>query len=202
MRAAGLRYRCGMATKPIPTTKVILVTSQEPTTATLTQGSTSITWTALTESGQTTIIVPAGATLSLSSPSALISPLPFEGALAVGSGISGGRAARPAGITPTELADNAPIIEMAHDAWYKLSAATQHCTLMSSSKASVIQTHLLISPTRALASGWLSAAEGCILRWPFGELAMPSGWSYIITLVQIGNVIQANALPVNLSPSV
>ena len=61
------------------------------------------------------------------------------------------------------------------------------------------QTHLILTPADTMPSGWLSATDGAVVRWPFGEIAMPAGWSYIITLVQVGKVILANALPVDLS---
>lgn len=189
-----------MATKPISTAKVYLVTSQEPCSATLTQGESVITWAALAEGGQTTVIVPAGATLELSSPAALLAPLPFEGALAVGNGNSGGRASHsPVGMISTPMEGQTPIIELAHEAWYELNAQTQSCTLIPSPKATIVQTHLILTPAATMPPGWLTAADGAVVRWPFGEIAMPAGWSYIITLVQVGNVILANALPVDLS---
>lgn len=187
-----------MATKPISTAKVYLVTSQEPCSATLTQGESVITWEALAEGGQTTVIVPAGATLELSAPAALLSPLPFEAALAVGNGNSGGRASHsPVGITLTQAEGKTPVVKLAHEAWYELNAQTQRCTLIPAG-ATISQAHLLLTPAAPMPSGWLTA-DGAIVRWPFGEIAMPTGWSYIITLVQVGNVILANALPVDLS---
>ncbi len=179
-----------------------LVTSQEPCSATLTQGETTITWNILSEGGQATIIVPSGATLELSSPTALLTALPetFKSTPAGNNGGNGGRSVVPptgCGIIPVE--GETPNLELAHEAWYELNAATQSCTLISSDEATIVQTHLLLTPAAPMPSGWLTAAEGGVVRWPFGEIAMPAGWSYIITLVQIGNVILANALPVNLS---
>lgn len=188
-----------METKPISTAKVYLAMSDEPSFATLKWGERSFTWEALSESGQTTIIVPAGATLSLSSPKALLCPLPFKFALAGSNGISGGRAARPSGITPTLCESITPTITLAHEAWFALDGETKTCTLQHNADSPVAQSHLMITPVQDLPTGWLSPAEGSALRWAFGELAMPAGWSYIITLVQIGNIIQANALPVDLS---
>ena len=188
-----------MATNPKPTTSVYLITSQEPCSATLAQGANVITWEALTEGGQTTVIVPAEATLELSSPSALLSPLPFEGALAVGNGGSGGRGTHTAGITPVPAEGQTPVVELAHEAWYELNARTESCAITPSAKATVVQAHLIITPADTMPSGWLTATDGAVVRWPFGEIAMPAGWSYIITLVQVGKVIQANALPVDLS---
>lgn len=188
-----------MATKPISTAKVYLLTAQNPTSATLTQGTTSITWEALSASGQTTVIVPPGATLTLSDPEALLSPLPFDGALAVGNNASGGRSVQSAGITPVEAEGETPSIELAHETWYKLDAATQSCRLIPSQSACVVQSHIVLTPADAMPAGWLTAAGDAVVRWPFGELAMPTGWSYIITLVQVGDVIIANALPVDLS---
>lgn len=64
--------------------KVYLITSQVPTTATLSLGENAVTWEVLSESGQSTVIVPAGGKLTLSAPSALVSILPFKAALATG----------------------------------------------------------------------------------------------------------------------
>lgn len=189
----------GMATKPVSTTKVYLITAQSPTTATLSQGKNTITWEALSGSGQTTVIVPAGAKLTLSNPDALLSPLPFEAALAVGNNVSGGSSVVPAGYTPSLVEAEAPTLELAHEAWFELNAATLSCTLIPSVSAKVLQTHLIITPAGLMPTGWLTAADGAVVRWPFGEVAMPTGWSYIVTLVQVGNVILANAMPVDLS---
>lgn len=188
-----------MATKPTPAEKVYLITSQEPTTATLTKGERAITWNILPEGGQTTIIVPQGATLSLSSPSALLSRIPFEVALAVGNGNSGGHATSKQGITPVAVEDETPVLQLAHEAWFSLAPMTSSCTLSPSTAASVVQTHLVITPADTMPTGWLTATGGAVVRWPFGELAMPAGWSYIVTLAQVGKVIFANALPVDLS---
>lgn len=188
-----------MATKPISTAKVFLVTSKEPTEATLTKEENVITWNILSAAGQTTVIVPAGATLELSSPTALLSPLPFEWTLAVGNSSSGGRTIESGGITPGTTEGETLTLELAHGVWFELNAATQSCTLIPSAAASVVQTHLILTPADTMSTGWLTAAEGAVVRWPFGEIAMPAGWSYIITLVQVGKVILANALPVDLS---
>lgn len=179
-----------------------LVTSPEPCSATLTQGETIITWNILTEGGQATVILPSGADLALSSPSALLTALPetFKSAPAGNIGGSGGRGMiPPTGCRITTVEEVKPNLELAHEAWYMLNADTQSCTLIPTAAASVVQAHLIITPTYTMPTGWLTAADGTVLRWTFGEIAMPTGWSYIVTLVQVGNVILANALPVNLS---
>lgn len=191
-----------MATNTTSIARMYLVTSQEPCSATLTQGETIITWNLLTEGGQATVIVPSGADLALSSPSALLTALPetFKSAPAGNNGGSGGRGiVPPTGCSITTVEDVESRLKIAHESWFELSATTQSCTLIPSTAASVIQTHLIITPAATMPTGWLTAAGGSVVRWPFGELAMVSGWSYIITLVQIGNVITANALPVDLS---
>lgn len=179
-----------------------LVTSPEPCSATLTQGETIITWNLLTEGGQATVILPSGADLALSSPSALLTTLP-ETFKSTPVGIIGGNGGRgiipPTGCSITTVEEEKPDLELVHEAWYELNAQTQSCTLIPLTSASVVQTHLILTPADTMPTGWLTAADGAIVRWPFGELTMPAGWSYIITLVQIGNVILANALPVNLS---
>lgn len=179
-----------------------LVTSPEPCSATLTQGETIITWNVLSEGGQATVIVPAGADLALSSPSALLTALPetFKSAPAGKNGGSGGRGiVPPTGCSITPVEEVKPDLELAHEAWYALNAATQSCTLIPTAAASVVQSHLLLTPAAPMPTGWLTAADGAVVRWPFGEIAMPAGWSYIVTLVQVGKVILTNALPVDLS---
>lgn len=188
-----------MATKPISTAKIYLLTSEGPTTATLTHGENSISWEALSDSGQTTIIIPAGATLTLSNPKALLSPLPFDSALAVGNGNSGGRTASPAGVAMGTSTEAEAIVQLTHEQWLSLGPSTHHCTLKATKAAEIAQTHLVLTPAATMPTGWLTAADGAVLRWPYGEIAMTTGWSYIITLLQIGNVILANATPVDLS---
>lgn len=190
-----------MATNTTSTARVYLVTSPEPCSASLIQGANTITWDLLSEGGQTTVIVPPGATLNLSAPAAHLTILPetFMSAPAENHGSSGGRAAHSSGITPTMVEAETPNLHLIHDAWYELNAQTKSCALTPSEKARIIQTHLILAPAAPMPGGWLTAAEGAVVRWPFGEIAMPAGWSYIITLVQVGKVILANALPVDLS---
>lgn len=188
-----------MATKPISSAKVYLITSEKPCSATLTQGEHTITWEVIAERGQATVIVPAGATLELSTPLALLTPLPFEGPLAVGNGSSGGCSVDAQGITPTAVEEETPTLQLAHGRWFTLFPTTTGCALTPAGGASVVQAHLILTPADTMPTGWLTATGGAVVRWPFGELAMPAGWSYIVTLVQVGKVIFANALPVDLS---
>lgn len=194
-------YGNAMATNSMSIARVYLVSAQEPCSATLTQGETTITWELLTEGGQATVIVPPGATLDLSSPTAMLSRLPetFKSAPAGNIGGSGGKAVHTRGITPTVVEAETPQLTLKHEAWFALHPATTSCCLTPSAEARIVQSHLLLTPADTMPSGWLSATDGAVVRWPFGELAMPAGWSYIITLVQVGNVILANALPVDLS---
>lgn len=190
-----------MATNSMSIARVYLVSSQEPCSATLTQGETTITWELLTEGGQATVIVPPGATLELSSPTAMLSRLPetFKSAPAGNIGGSGGKAVHTRGITPTVVEAETPQLTLKHEAWFALHPATPSCCLTPSAEARIVQSHLLLTPADTMPTGWLSTSDGAVVRWPFGELAMPSGWSYIVTLVQVGKVILANALPVDLS---
>lgn len=165
-----------MATKPISTTKVFLVTSQEPTSATLTHGKSMITWDVLTEGGQTTVIVPAGATLSLSSETALLSPLPatFKSAPAAAHPLSGGESLRLQSAETPEL-------PMRHATWVQLAAEAAGCTVTPAAVGKAVAMQLLFSPAEDVLSPatFFSGAE-----WLYKAPIMPAGYTYVITLTQ------------------
>lgn len=191
-----------MATQPLDTAKVYALTAAGACSVTLMQDEKSITWEALAEGGQTSFVVPAGATVSISDETALLSPLPanFKAALGADAAGAGGFSISAKGEKALPVEETAPTLPMKHARWYTLHAETSSCSIAAADTADmVVQTHLIITPAINMPADWLQAAPGTVVRWPFGEIAMTAGWSYIITLVQIGNVILANALPVDLS---
>lgn len=179
-----------MATKPISTAKVFLVTSKEPTEATLTKEENVITWNILSAAGQTTVIVPAGSTLELSSPSALLSPLPsnFNFALGAGNGSIGGESSAK-GDAVRIIEGTAPELTFQNATWNILSEAATSCRVHPSpDEQRVLTMQLILTPTAVeqLGEGWLTVPEGTELIWPFGEaiLAAPAH-TYIVTLLQL-----------------
>lgn len=73
-----LRPMATTPTQPTDSPRVFVISCGQPCSVTLTQEGQQVTWQALPAAGQTSIIVPAQATLDVSEPSALLSPLPFD----------------------------------------------------------------------------------------------------------------------------
>lgn len=176
-----------MATQPIDTAKVYALTSAGACSVTLTQGGKTITWEALPDGGQTSFIVPAGATAELSNPEALLSPLPanFKAALGTGTVRSEGECLSSAILSGTDTA-----VTMHHAAWRALPAPACRCRVTPApTEGRVLTMQLMVSPAAdlQLASGWLTAADGAQIIWLYrGEPDMGSAsFTYIITLVQI-----------------
>lgn len=189
-----------MVTQPIDTAKVYALTAAGACSVTLTQGNHSITWTALSDAGQTSIIVPAGATLSIPDTGAVLSPLPatFKAALGAGAAGTEGETVLHAGgdaITPT--------VCMRHNSWSLLPATTISCAVSPrGADKRICSMQLLVAPASDLATGWLASSDSSKpIYWPFGEPPMPSGYQYCVTLVQLPDKIIANMTPLGVSPS-
>lgn len=184
-----------MATQPLDTAKVYALTAAGACSVTLTQGEKSITWEALTEGGQTSFIVPAGAIVSISDETALLSPLPanFKAALGTGAASAGGECLYIATLNGTTAQ-----VEMKHAAWAQLPPETMSCTVTPSTNGKASSMQLLFSPVDDMPEGWLSA-DGADIIWPYGEPAVVMGYAYVVTLVQIpagGSIkIVANLTP-------
>lgn len=190
-----------MATQPIDTAKLYALTSAGACSVTLTQGEKSITWDALAEGGQTGIIVPAGATITVSDSAALLSPLPanFKAALGAGSVSAGGIGSKPlAGesIFPTTADEhgNCPV-EVRHATWRVLPASTTTCELSADKTDGLaLSMQLMLTPAADMPTGWLSAGAAQLV-WLYGEPVILSGHTYIIGVTQIApNKILANLL--------
>lgn len=188
----------GMATLPIDTAKTYALTAAGACSVTLTQGEKSITWEALSGGGQTCLIVPAGATIELSSPNALLSPLPanFKAALGAGGGCTGGgtpSAAQGEHIFAAEMVGTTAHITMQHAAWCTIPA---EATLVELTPAQLpqlaVQMQLEFTPpalfTAEQTAAWLAGAE-----WLYGAPMMAAGVRYIITLTEAHGEIKANA---------
>lgn len=192
---------CGMATHPIDTAKLYALTSEGACTATLTMGEKSITWDVLSEGGQTTIIVPAGATVSISGASALLSPLPanFKAALGAAVKSTGGQSAQPMlGEQMQHLTcDDTGCCEltMRHSTWCILPQDATSCALATSGKDGLaLSMQLVLTPGAHMNEGWLRAASAEVI-WLYGEPIILSGHTYIIGLTQIAaDKVLANIL--------
>lgn len=178
---------CGMATQPIDTAKVYALTAAGACSVTLMQGDKSITWEALSEGGQTSFIIPAGASAEVSDSSALLSPLPvnFNTALGARAVSAGGER-----ISTAPLDGNTAAISMRHTSWWKLPENTKTVMLHpGGSTDTILTTQLMVSPATdmQLEGGWLKATGGAHIIWLYrGEPDMSSAaFTYIITLVQL-----------------
>lgn len=183
-----------MATQPLDTAKVYALTAAGACSVTLTQGEQSITWEALTEGGQTSFIVPAGATVSISDESALLSPLPANFKAALGAGVK-----RAEGECITTAECDTPghcEVNMHHAQWCILPAQTARCDLRPATlggKAFSMQ--LMLTPESNMNEGWLQTENDSDLVWLYGEPAILCGHTYIIGLTQIApDKILANLL--------
>lgn len=192
-----------MATQPIDTAKLYALTSAGACSVTLTQGEKSITWDALTEGGQTGIIVPAGATLTISDTAALLSPLPanFKAALGAAGKSTGGIGSKSlAGesISPATADEHGSCsVEMSHATWCMLPPSATVCELGANRTAGIaLSMTLMLTPAADMPSGWLSAGEAQLL-WLYGEPTILNGHTYIIGVTQIApDKILANLLTV------
>lgn len=190
-----------MVTHTSDTAKVYALTAAGACSVTLTQGDHSVTWQALREAGQTTVLVPAGAALSLSDEGALLSPMPFKAALGTGNGSAGGAEQHAAGEPLSEpvVTDTSAAAMMRHNTWCRIPADVLSVTItaeMEEQKAQCMQ--LLLCPAADLPLGWLSA-EHAVLTWPFGEPVLVQGFAYVVTLVLIPFEGHAKLIA-NLSP--
>lgn len=182
-----------MATQPLDTAKVYALTADGACSVTLTQGEKSITWEALREGGQTSFIVPAGATVSISDETALLSPLPvnFKAALGTSAASAGGErmVAHPS---------DDVTIPMQHGVWHKIdSSATSIEISPSSAAGSARSMQLLLMPSGNMSQGWLTVPDGVSLVWLYGEptIVGGNGTRYIVGLTQIApDTILANLL--------
>lgn len=173
-------YGDGMATQPLNTAKVYALTAAGACSVTLTKGEKSITWEALSEGGQTSFIVPAGATASLSDETALLSPLPanFKPALGVGVISAGGeRIIRAASVGTTAHA------EIKHNTWVQLPATATCCAIAPELNDKAHSMTLMLNPSADLPTGWLTSAAQIV--WLYGEPVILSGHTYLIGLTQI-----------------
>lgn len=187
-------YDSGMATHPLDTAKLYALTSAGACSVTLTQGGKSITWEALAEGGQTSFIVPAGATAEVSDSSALLSPLPANFKAALGAGkvrIEGER------MTTADLdSQGCSEVNMRHTQWCALPPQVSRCVIcpaIPTGRAFSMQ--LLLTPARDMDGNWLRTTEGQTINWLYGEPTILSGFTYIIGLTQLApDKILANLL--------
>lgn len=183
-----------MATQPIDTAKTYALTAAGACSVTITNGGKSITWEALPEGGQTSFIVPAGAVVSISDSSALLSPLPANFKAALGAGI--GRIGGERFITASSNAPGHHALMMRHSAWCRLPADVSNIKISANSNESCAHSmQLLLAPAADLNTGWLTVSTGVQLVWLYGEPVILSGHTYIIGLTQIAtDKILANLL--------
>lgn len=188
----------GMATQPIDTAKLYTLTSAGSCSVTLTQGENSITWVALAEGGQTSFIVPAGATVEISDSTALLSPLPanFKAALGAGNGRIGGMTMPGETITPHTSTTPELELPMQHNTWHTTSGTEEHILLTPSvDNGRALSMQLMLTPATHMAEGWLTVPVGVNLVWLYGEPTILSGHTYIIGVTQIApDKILANLL--------
>lgn len=187
-----------MATLPIDTAKVYALTADVACSVTLTQGEKSITWQALSQGGQTCLVVPAGATIELSAPEALLSPLPanFKAALGAGGSCTGGSAtitAQGEHLTTADMRDTTAVVGMQHAVWCTIpSTATQVELTPALLPQLTLQMQLDFTPdtlfTPEQTEEWLIGAT-----WLYGAPMMVGGMRYIITLTEAFGEIKANA---------
>lgn len=183
-----------MATQPINTAKGYALTAAGACYVTLRQGEKAITWEALSEGGQTSFIVPAGATVEISDSSALLSPLPanFKAALGDGDHRIGGERITSATID----GDGICHLRMRHATWATLATNVSACRLTpnSGSDKALSQT-LMLTPTNDMSTGWLKVPANVSLVWLYGEPVILRGHTYIIGLTQIApDIILTNLL--------
>lgn len=182
-----------MATQPLDTAKVYALTAAGACSVTLTQGEKSITWEALSEGGQTSFIVPAGATAEISDTSALLSPLPANFKAALGAGTS-----RAGGERMVTYSDGLPSIPMQHAVWCELPSTTTTVEVRPAPESyRALSMQLLLTPDDNMSKGWLSVPTGGSLVWLYGEPTIVGGNSthYIIGLTQVTpGTILANLL--------
>lgn len=182
-----------MATQPIDTAKVYALTAAGACSVTLTQGGKSITWEALAEGGQTSFIVPAGATAEISDSSAILSPLPanFKAALGAGTARIGGE--RMTEATADTL--HGCSVKMSHSTWCAVPNGARACNLTPMNvRNRALSMQLMLTPAENLPAGWLTAGAAQ-LEWLYGEPTILSGHTYIIGVTQIApDKILANLL--------
>lgn len=186
-----------MATQPLDTAKVYALTAARACSVTLTQGDKSITWEALSDGGQTSFVVPAGATVSISDESALLSPLPanFKAALGAGNGRAGGTHMSPVqGEYILNAAHEAAVsLPMQHASWHVIDAATTQVSVTPAGDAThALQMQLVYTPAELMTpeqtEAWLVGAT-----WLYGAPMMGAGIRYVITLTEAFGEIKANA---------
>lgn len=198
-----------MATQPIDTAKVYALTAAGACSVTLTQGDKTITWEALHKGGQTSFVVPAGASVSLSDTTALLSPLPFKVALGAGSGSTGGAAElspddaeklafipltghmvlTAAGQTITTCEEEAPTLTLQHAAWVELNDATTGVLIRAADTGErALQMQLIFTPNATVENAehfiGTEAGSPAAFRWLFGAPPLVAGYTYILTLTQ------------------
>lgn len=179
-----------MATQPLDTAKVYALTAVGACSVTLTQGEKSITWEALAEGGQTSFIVPAGATVSISDETALLSPLPANFKAALGAGL---RSAGGERIFLASMKGTNAHTEMKHNTWVQLPVAATGCTIAPEQNGKAHSMQLMLTPATDMPDSWLTSSAQII--WLYGEPSMLSGPTYIIGLTQIApDKILANLL--------
>lgn len=186
-----------MATQPLDTAKVYALTAAGACSVTITHGEKTITWEALSEGGQTSFIVPAGATASISDSTALLSPLPanFKAALGAGNRRTGGTNMVPEQgerIVTQEAGSTAPIV-MQHGMWHVIDdTSPQVIVTPSGDSAHALQMQLVYTPTELMTpeqtEAWLVGAT-----WLYGAPMMGAGIRYVITLIEAFGEIKANA---------
>lgn len=181
----------GMATQPLDTAKVYALTAAGACSVTLTQGEKSITWEALAEGGQTSFVVPAGATVSISDETALLSPLPANFKAALGADAAGAGGER---IITAPMSGTTAQAEMKHATWITLPTETSACTIIPSDNGKAASMQLLLTPADDMPDGWLTA-QGSVIIWPYGEPMLAGGFRYCITVVQLPWGILANMTP-------
>lgn len=186
-----------MATQPLDTAKVYALTAAGACSVTLTQGEQTITWEILSEGGQTSFIVPAGATAEISDPTALLSPLPanFKPALGAGNGRTGGIHMYPEQGESIGFAEDYSSITlpMQHATWHVIDAATTQVTVTpGGDTAHALQMQLVYTPadlmTPEQTEAWLVG-----VTWLYGAPVMGAGIRYVITLIEAFGEIKANA---------
>lgn len=195
LKEESLAYGNRMATQPLDTAKVYALTAAGACSVTLTQGEKSITWEALAEGGQTSFIVPAGATAEISDPAALLSPLPanFKPALGAGVTSAGGEC-----ISTVSMVGTTATAEMKHATWICLPPETTGCRITPATHDKASSMQMLLTPADDMEDGWLTA-QGADIIWPYGEPAVVFGYAYVVTLVQLP-VVGSVKIIANLTP--
>lgn len=168
-----------MDTTSIETTKAYALTAEGECSVTLTSRTHSVTWQALSAGGQTTFIVPAGATVTISDPNAVLTPLPanFKFALGAGVGSIGGEP-----LTMLSSSEGEATTHMRHGIWVVLPENTLSCRIYpQTSISNCYAMQVLFTPAEDVPapSELFAGAE-----WLYKAPIMPSGYTYVITLVQ------------------